>query len=65
MDGRSECNRSLAYAEVNLDCPAHTHTQYIDVEGCVLPLRPAAVAVERLGGSSLYPHPAASPTTIY
>lgn len=56
MGGILECNQSLAYAAVNLDCPAGTQSVIcIDVKGivcvcsltCVLLLWPAAVAVER------------------
>lgn len=74
MGGRSECNRSLAYAAVNLDCPQSIIC--IDVKGivcvcsltCVLPWWPAAVAAERLGdhiSTLLLPHnqlPSISPT---
>lgn len=77
MDGRSECNRSLARAAVNLDCRAGTQSVIcVAVKDivcvcsltCVLLLWLAAVAVERLWdhlSTLILPHhqlPSISPT---
>lgn len=77
MDGRSECNRSLVYVAVNLDCPAGAQSvMCIDVIGvvcvcsltCVLLLWPAAVTVKVLRdhlSTLILPHhplPSTSPT---